>query len=166
MKLNRSLLALALSASVCAAAAAPIELLPTGGGTLGATFVQTVDEGSLVDYFDFTPSSFAGLVAVSLHSLTGPVSLLTASINDVGFGNDTSDLFNFSFQAQVGADMPLNLTVLRAVEDADGNPAGSGSYTVSVNAFAAAVPEPQTWALLIVGLLAIGLTARKTRRGR
>lgn len=147
-----------------AAPANPIELLPIGGGTIGTSFVQTVDAGTLIDSFDFSPKAFDGAVLVSLHSLTGPVSFQAGQINDLGFGNLSDNLFDFAFQARVGANTPFTLTVLRAVNDADFNPTGSGSYSVSVNAFAAAVPEPQIWILLMGGLAAVASIAGRDRR--
>ena len=42
----------------------------------------------------------------------------------------------------------------------DGNPNGAGSYGGSITA---AVPEPQTYALLLAGLAAIGFAARRKR---
>ena len=167
MTTSKTLLAAFLlgSAGVAfAAPASPIDLLPIGGGTFGTSFIQTVDAGSVFDSFVYSPDALAGPVPASLHSLTGPVSFQAGQIADAAFGNVSDDLFNFSFQAQVGADTPFTVTVLRGVLDADSNPTGSGSYSVSVNAFAAAVPEPQTWALLIGGLLATAATTSRARR--
>lgn len=162
MKLKTLLLSAALAAASLSAAAAPIVLAPSGPGSLSGSFTQTVD-GLFIDQFDFTPSSFSGVVSVVLSGLAGPVSFFTASLNGQDFsyfpelGEPT-----FSFQATVSSDVPLSLTVFGAVLDVDGNPAGLGSYMGSINAVTA-VPEPQTLALLLAGLGVMALVARRRR---
>ena len=162
MKLKNLLLCATLASASLSAAAAPVLLAPSGPGTLSGNFTQSV-EGFFIDEFSFTPSSFSGLVSVVLTGLAGPVSFFTASLNGQDFsyfpelGEPT-----FSFQATVTSDVPLSLKVFGAVLDADSNPAGLGSYFGSINAVAA-VPEPQTLGLLLAGLGALALTARRKR---
>lgn len=155
--------ALASAASLSFAATPdPIQLLPTGPGSFAGSFVQAVD-GLFIDTFSFIPDSFSGRVSVTLTSLSGPVSFFTASLNgqDFSFFPELG-LPNFSFQALVSSDTPLTLTVFGAVVDSNGNPNGPGSYGGSITA--AAVPEPQTWALLLAGLAGIAFAARRPRR--
>ena len=165
MKFKRFLIAASLAGATGLASAAtpdPVLLAPAGPGAFSGSFTQAV-EGLFIDTFSFMPASFSGRVSVSLAGVSGPVSFFTAELNGLGFsffpelGAD-----NFSFQANVTADTPLSLTVFGAVLDADGNPGGAGSYRGSIMA---AIPEPQTYALLLAGLLAVsGVAARRRAR--
>ena len=161
MTLKKLLLAAALAGSAgLAFAADPVVLVPTTPGMFGGEFTQLAD-GLFIDTFSFLPEAFAGQVSVVLSSLSGPVSFFTASLNgqDFSFFPGPSPI-DFAFQAYVTADMPLTLTVFGAVLDADGNPGGMGSYHGAVTA---AVPEPQTWVLLMAGLAGVAFTARRRR---
>ena len=160
MKLKTLLCAAALAGAASgswAITSDPVQLLPNGPGLLSGTFEQPV-EGIFVDTFSFDPMMFQGPVSVTLSSLTGPVSFFSASLNgqDFSFFPELGST-DFMFQALVSADMPLTLTVFGAVLDADGNPNGMGSYRGVV----VAVPEPQTYALLLAGLLGVGVVTRR-----
>ena len=138
-----------------------VTLTPTGPGMFAGGFTQAVD-GVFVDTFSFIPVSFAGLVSVTLSSLSGPVTFFVGSLNDQDFSNFAPAPASFSFQAYVSDDRPLNLTVFGAVLDADGNPGGVGSYRGVITA---AVPEPQTWALMLAGMAGLaGLSGASARR--
>ena len=90
---------------------------------------------------------------------------LSDTAKEVDFSNFSEVVGgDFSFSAMVTSDAPLTLRVFGAVTDADGNLGGAGSYRVSINGAVAAVPEPQTWALLLVGLASIVLFARRRSR--
>ncbi len=149
------------SAFALPAQAETIALTSTGGGSFAGSFVQMV-AGTGFDNFDFTPVSFAGLVSVDLLSLTGPIAFSVAALNDVGFALDAMAPTNsFSFSSTVTADAPLNLFVVAATPDFG---TGMGSYRINVTATSvAAIPEPQTWALLALGLGAIGFAAQRRR---
>ena len=163
MNLKQLLAAAAIAGAASASIAAtpdPVLLLPTGPGLFAGSFVQPVD-GLFIDTFSFIPDTFRGRVSVSLSSLSGPVSFFTASLNgqDFSFFPELGQV-DFSFNAYVNNDVPLSLTVFGAVLDGNGNPGGLGSYGGSITA---AVPEPQTWALLLAGLAGIAVAARKAR---
>ncbi len=162
MKLKNLLAAAALagSAGLSFADPPPIVLLPVGPGMFAGSFVQEVD-GLFIDTFSFIPDTFRGRVSVTLSSISGPVSFFTASLNgqDFSFFPELGQV-DFSFNAYVNNDVPLMLTVFGAVLDLDGNPMGPGSYGGSITAN---IPEPQTYALLLAGLAAIGFAARRKR---
>ena len=139
-----------------------VTLTPTGPGMFAGGFTQAVD-GVFVDTFSFIPASFAGLVSVSLSSLSGPVSFFVGSLNGQDFSSFEPAPASFAFSAYVTADMPLMLTVFGAVLDVDGNPGGAGSYRGVITA---AVPEPQTWAMLLAGLAGIAVLAGGSARRR
>ncbi len=152
MKFRTLLAAVALAASAGASQAdTVVTLTPTGPGMFAGGFTQAVD-GVFVDTFSFIPASFAGLVSVSLSSLSGPVTFFVGSLNGQDFSSFEPAPAGFAFSTYVTADMPLMLTVFGAVLDADGNPGGAGSYRGVITA---AVPEPQTWALMLAGLMGV-----------
>ena len=162
MKFKTLLCAAALAGSVglsWAATPDPVELMPIGPGLFSGSFDRAV-EGLFVDTFSFNPPTFDGRVSVTLASLTGPVSFFTASLNGQDFSYFPEQGQDFMFSAFVTADMPLTLTVFGAVLDADGNPNGVGSYRGTITA---AVPEPQTYALLLAGLFGVGLASRRLK---
>ena len=139
-----------------------VTLTPTGPGMFAGEFTQAV-EGVFVDYFSFIPVSFAGLVSVTLSSLSGPVTFFVGSLNDQNFDNSEPAPASFSFQAYVSDDRPLNLTVFGAVLNDDGSPGGAGSYRGVITA---AVPEPQTWALMLAGMAGLAGLSRTSARRR
>lgn len=138
----------------------PVPLMPAGTGMLAGGFTQAVD-GLFVDTFDFMPAAVDGLVSVTLSSLAGPVSFFTASLNGQDFSYFPElGQTDFRFQAQVSSSMPLSLTVFGAVLDGDGNPLGAGSYS---GAITVAVPEVQSYALMLAGLVGLAAVARRRR---
>ena len=154
-------LALAVSAPL-AQEASPIGLVlsPAGGGTLSATFQREVT-GLFVDTFVFTPASVSGPVSVSLTPLSGPVNFLAALMNDEGFSFlPESGATSFAFQANVGTNVPLSLTVLGFAGNVDTLEAATGSYSGTV----AAIPEPETYALMLGGLALLGALRRAGER--
>ena len=162
MKMKTLFAIAALAGSCFCAAAAPVLLTPspTTPGTFTGSFTQSVD-GFFLDEFSFLPSTFSGLVSVTLTVLSGPITFFTGSLNGQDFGTDPLPSPTFSFQALVSNDVPLSLTVFGAVLDADLNPAGAGSYLGTVTGVAA-VPEPATFALILAGLMGVGLTRRRS----
>ena len=133
-------------------------------GTFTGSFTQMVD-GLAIDDFDFTPPTFSGLISFVLTGVGGNVNFFVATVNDQSFstGPDGGPFNTFAFQAQVTADMPLHLSVFGANLLDDGNPGGQGSYFGSITAVSdvAAVPEPATFALMLAGLVGVGLTRRR-----
>lgn len=154
--------ALALSATAARAADTRLVLNPLGPSQFLSTFTQAVD-GLFIDNYTFDPASFSGVVSVTLSSSSGPVSFFTASLNNIDFSfGPSGPLDVVTFSASVFDDVPLTLTVFGSVLDALGNLGGAGSYSGTITA-AAAIPEPQTYALMLAGLLGVAWAARRPR---
>ena len=149
-----SMLALAASAGAQEAAPIPLVLAPSGAGMFGATFERSVT-GLAVDTFTFTPPAFAGSVAVAFTPLAGPINFFSALLNGQGFSFDPdAGESTFAFRADVTADMPLELQLLVFAGDTDTLTAATGRYggAITATAVTTAIPEPQTYALLLAGL--------------
>lgn len=158
---------LAVAASAASAQEAPPILLTLtpSGGALVATFKRPVS-GLFVDTFSFTPTSVAGTVSVTLTPVNGSVNFFAALLNDEGFSFlPELGQASFSFQSAVNASTPLALTVFGFAGDAEtlGDMAGSYSGSIQVQGVSA-IPEPQTWALMLAGLGVVGFSARRRRQ--
>ena len=156
---------LAFGATVALAQEAPpiqLTLTEVGPGAIGTTFQRAVS-GLFVDTFSFAPASVEGSVSVSFISGAGPISFFAALLNDQGFSYVPESGQNaFTFQSTVAADAPLSLTVLGFAGDAETLTAGAGTYAGSIQVqTVAAIPEPETYALMLLGLAAVGSIARR-----
>ena len=147
--------------------AAPIQIVlnPSGPSTFAATFQRSVT-GFFLDTFDFTPASFSGLVSVSLRPVSGPVNFFSALLGNDGFGFlPENGLTTFDFQSNLSAASPFELVVLGFAGDADILAAAPAVYSGTITAQAvAAIPEPETYALLLAGLAVLGAVGRRRAR--
>ena len=167
MKLHALAATVVLSVAATASLAQPVDpiplvLTPSAPGTSSTTFERSAT-GLFVDTFTFTPSAFTGSVAVNLTPLTGPVNFFAALLNGEGFSflPETGQT-SFAFQANVTATMPLELTVLGFAGNADTLTPASGSYRGTITAqTVTAIPEPETYALMLAGLAMLGAAARR-----
>lgn len=159
-----SIAAIALTASA-ASAATYINYGPVGSdGGFSITFGNTGITGSgFSDTFDFTmPTGRADFVVTSTMS-GGSQNITWSSIafNGTEFDSGSAGWNEFSFLngITVTKDSQQQL-VLTGVSG--GNASYSGVITFMPTA--AAVPEPATWAMLIVGFGGAGAILRRTRR--
>ncbi|MBW8752726.1 MAG: PEP-CTERM sorting domain-containing protein [Sphingomonadales bacterium] len=160
--------------------------------TFGATY--SVDDTSFVDSFFFTLAQAANLTGGQLLTSAGGSSApfkADLDISLVNLASGASTLFSFAKSSTPSGtdkteqfDIPAaNLNQLFAAgtysfnvmgfadnvsASAAGNGAGPGSYSGSLT-FAAApvaqsVPEPSTWAMMLLGFGVIGVTMRSAKR--
>lgn len=172
MKFKTLALAAALAATASAASAQeaptiPLTLDATGPNTFATTFQRSVT-GFFIDTFSFTPSSIAGTVSVSFAPVRGPVNFFAALLNNDGFSfYPESGATTFSFQSLVDKTQPLSLTLSGYGGDVSTLTDAAASYSGSISVqTVAAVPEPETYALLLAGLAVIGAMKRRTLRHR
>lgn len=170
MKLNLLSAALVLAFSSASAMAANYTVPGTLTGAYGNAFTTAV--GAFSDTLSFTIDAPSNLGSVASptnfsfalplggtinvfeildlsYTITGPLGFVTAPIA----GNNTSVA---TFLSAAGT-YTLNLT---------GNATGTngGLYTVALNVTnAAAVPEPETYALMLAGLSLVGFAARRNK---
>ena len=159
-------LAVAASASVAQEATPSVALVltPSAGNTLSTTFQRSAT-GFFLDTFEFTPATFSGMVSVSLASLSGPVNFFSALLNGQGFSFFPEDgQSTFAFNATVASNVPLTLQVLGFAGDADTLTGAAGTYSGTITAHVAAIPEPQTYALMLAGLGVVGAMIRRRQR--
>jgi len=159
---------LAAAASFAAAQESPpipLTLTTTGPGMLGTTFERSVS-GLFVDVFSFTPATVGGTVSVTLTPLDSSVQFFAALLADQGFSFlPESGATNFSFAAMADATKPLSLTVFGFAGNADTLVDAAGRYSGKIDVqTVAAVPEPETYALFLMGLAALGAGVKRRRK--
>jgi hypothetical protein len=135
------------------------------GAALGTTFERSVS-GLFVDVFSFTPATVAGTVSVTLTPLDSSVQFFAALLADQGFSFlPESGATNFSFAAMADATKPLSLTVFGFAGNADTLVDAAGRYSGKIDVqTVAAVPEPETYALFLMGLAALGAGVKRRRK--
>jgi len=173
MKLKSIAAAAVLAVSAGAHADETFEL-GTVNGTLPVG--NTVFSGSFTDTYNFTVSSLSSVTAIVLNTSytiessaisLGRIGLIAASLDGVpltlsiantsiapGIDMTVQKLFTFTGVPMGG----LNTHTLTIGGVAD---APSAAYTGSISV--TAVPEPETYALMLAGLGVVGLLARRRR---
>lgn len=127
--------------------------------------------GQLAMLSDFTQTN-GGVFDVALGALTVPLSVLglarLGGTLELSFAPGFVPLLGQSFELLTYADHLGSFVLLPTGEAARtgynyGLNYGASALTLEVTHVAAAVPEPQTWALMLVGLGAIGWHRRRTQ---
>jgi hypothetical protein len=171
--MRKLFLATAASAAALVAVAAPasaqtvITLVPGPGGSLTGGFESEVVGGTVATPAGFSQTFTFALPAIGTTS-SSITSISTMMSNDIDF---TSVLLNGT-ALQLGSSGPTefrfinNLATVAGIQTlvVNGISRGSGSFGGSVSfSPTAAVPEPTTWALLLLGFAAIGFSMRRSK---
>jgi hypothetical protein len=170
-------------ALACANLAHAGEVLVSGSGTWGSSTARTPYSspgGAWAFSFDVS-NPLSGVAGMGAYTITNETNfnywengvLVATSVPGITFYDAAQyGLFDFSFSsdpvsfygADVGSTGTLSLGTFSAASDVNyaalGTGTGSGTVTLAA---VAAVPEPVTWAMLILGLAGIGVALR--RRG-
>ena len=164
-------------AAIAAAPKAQAATFPVGGsnftatagpnGTFSGAFFNTgIAAGTFTDVFTFTlPANGvgSGTVTTSTNFVGSPndldftsvlINSTAASITRLGNG-----AFEFAFTNMV----PIVAGQLNTIT-VTGLSRGNGAYGGQASFIPSAVPEPATWALMLVGFAMVGATARFRRR--
>nr|WP_316643871.1 FxDxF family PEP-CTERM protein [uncultured Roseateles sp.] len=147
-----------LAASVAASAATPINLQDQGGNIWSGVF-----EGNAAsNLFSLDLSTFASVIAVegavSANVTFGSGYNVTSVLFD-GQSLYTADI-NTSKKDQWSLDLGSVTPTLHTIQ-VDGFSLNGGKFTASVGVQVTAVPEPETYALMLAGLAAVGFVARR-----
>jgi hypothetical protein len=165
MKLKSLLLAATLAFSSAAALAAPvptyIDVTVTGSGpTWTAEYGASHTAGDFIDVYTFLPSSVTGLTDISFYNFARStafnITFTGAELSGVPIPYTNSGGVGFSFGGLI-ADFtgPLVLTI-------SGTSGATGSYAGTLNV--SAVPEPETYAMMLGGLGLLGFMARRRKQ--
>ena len=147
-----------------AAQAAHTITLTNGSNTISGVFEHAgIEAGVFSDVFSFVlPDGVASFTATSIAVFLGgeaDLDFTSIDFNGESFAVGATGIVDFRFLQNASVmSGTQNLTV-------NGISRGNGSYAGTI-AFAAAsaVPEPATWAFMIVGFGAVGASMRSARR--
>ncbi len=158
MKVNKILGALALSLAAFGANAATVGTYNLGSGAVQFQFggAATTDA---VDTFVFNATPGVYNVVVSLAGIFTDIDWANTTLN----GNKGSVIasgsgFDFGTVAVTNSTPPFTLNIAHTTSSSLANYAGS------ITAVAAAVPEPESYAMFMAGLGIMGAVARRRRQ--
>jgi hypothetical protein len=137
----------------------------------GAGVITTADAGSPSTVTGITGTLYDSDVGAGPFDITGltgyagadnlvyPAAAPFVDFGGLSFTTDLGGSFNFG----LGGSGPLGLILNSSVFNPGGYPVSApGSVNIALNV--AAVPEPATWAMMLVGFAGLGAAVRASRR--
>ena len=172
MKLKTFFAATVLAASTTLSfASGPFTLSPdpVNPNTFTSVVTQTSSAEIFTDTFDFAALTSSADVVFALFNVIRPAQFFVANVTSgsssksFSFFPEDGPLSPVSFHTSIDANTPFTLTVLGSGVPVGGAPFATGLLTYGV-AVVAAVPEPETYALMLLGLIGVGGMARRQQR--
>lgn len=165
MKCLKKLVPLAFVAAALTAIASPAQAVETiiisgPSGTFGND--EVVIQGAFTNTFNFiTPIGF-NLTNATISTTSGGgnnIDFTTVFLNDVAFNLTPTGMFEFGTMANAALTAGFNnvLTV---------NGLNTGNSSFAGTLVFAAVPEPATWGMMLLGFGAMGASLRRRRRSQ
>ncbi len=158
-------LAVSMLAAAPAANAATYLNLPSVAapdGTISGTYGNNnVAAGAFNDVFNFVfPAT--GLGGATLTSVLSGLNTTNIDFTSVTFNGEN---FDIGMTGDIEFRFLKNLSVLTGPQTiiVNGTSGGNGSYSGTLS-FSSAVPEPATWAMMIIGFTGAGVAIRRRRR--
>lgn len=177
MKLKQ--LALAACLAVCAGGAfaddfvtsSPLIVSPTDPTEYSGSFgVTHLEAGNFTDIFNFTPTTLGGDVQSLLSTIgfspTNNIDFISVFLNGVELVRSSAGSSEFAATSSLlSLTGPIKLIVNGFAGPGDGSSNLSASYsgTMNVSSAVSAVPEPETYAMMLAGIGFIGFVARRRK---
>jgi opacity protein-like surface antigen len=153
--------AAALFGAASAASAAQVITLtaPAADGSLSGAFSDTaLSAGSFTDTFTFTVPT--GVLGSTLDPLTN-VDFSSVTLNGQKFNVSSTGAVEFQSLANFAVTGGTQTLVVSGTSGGNGSFAGTLAFAAGA---AAAVPEPASWALMLLGFGGLGAVLRQRRR--
>ena len=174
MKLKTFFAATVLAASTTLSfASGPFTLSPdpVNPNTFTSVLTRTSSAEIITDTFDFAALTSDADVVFALFNVIRPAQFFVADIAvtngsriaSFSFFPEDGPLSPVSFHTSIAANTPFTLTVFGSGVPVGDAPFATGSLTYGV-AVVATVPEPETYALMLLGLIGVGGMARRQQR--
>ncbi|MDO9433234.1 MAG: FxDxF family PEP-CTERM protein [Phenylobacterium sp.] len=156
-------LAVSMLAAAPAANAAIAITLPAAApdGTISAEFGQSgIGAGAFSETFEFN-------FPVAGTASTGVTSIRVSKATDINFtsvllNGKAFNIVNGVFDSAILENWPVAAGLQTLF--VSGTSGGNGSYSVDLSFAPSAVPEPATWAMMIIGFTGAGVAIRRRRR--
>ena len=158
-------MALCLAIPTAANAAAMITVgPPQADGSISGTFEsQGIDAGMFSDILTFNFSQFgtanATISSIFRVSQNNNIDFTSVTFNGTSF--DIAQSGNVEFRFLQGLTVSPGLQTLGISGISGGNGSYAGTFSVAT---LAAIPEPASWAMMLIGFSAVGSTMRRRRR--